>query len=212
MDAVITNKKYPLDYFDTPGLELLESTHTYRFHGKQVPSVTQLLKDYGILTGIEYAKEEDLWRGQAVHETIRFWHKGTLNLKTLDPILEPYLNDYIKVCDGTGFKPLMWELMRYSGTYNFAGKFDIGGLFKNDNGLESVVEIKTGAPAPSHGVQLALYDIILPVLAEHRNRIGIYLKGDGKPKLILYKDVSDYPAAYSLLNIENWKRQKNIIK
>lgn len=201
-----------LPYTDSPGLQLLESTHTYLFHGKQVPSVTQLLKDYGILTGIEYAKEEDLWRGQAVHETIRLWHKGTLNLKSLDPALEPYLSDYIKVCDSTGFRPLLWELMRYSLTYNFAGKFDIGGIFKNDNGFESVVEIKTGAPDPAHGVQLSLYDISLPVLARHRNRIGIYLRGDGKPKLILYKDVSDYAAAYSLLNLHNWKCQKNIIK
>ena len=68
-------------------------------------------------------------------------------------------------------------------------------------GEDVVLELKTGPPhRRSHGVQLALYDLLVP-LPHRRRRIGLYLHADGEiARMVPYGSLQDYVIALTLCN------------
>ena len=65
-------------------------------------------------------------------------------------------------------------------------------------GRDVVLALKSGPPASWHGIQLAAYDLLLP-LSHHRRRIGLYLNASGEiARMQDYRDSADYVNALTL--------------
>ena len=86
----------------------------------------------------------------------------------------------------------------YSAELDLAGTPDRIGRMA---GEDVVLELKTGPPhRRSHGVQLALYDLLVP-LPHRRRRIGLYLHAEGEiARMVPYRSSQDYVIALTLCN------------
>jgi hypothetical protein len=133
--------------------------HSYTLDGERLPSVTQIiapLTDYSsVPVGVlEYARA----RGEAAHRTCELWDKNDLDMDSLNPNLNGYLDAWKAFAQH--FKP-RWgtiETPIYSSTYRIAGTPDRTGQID----FKSVIlEIKATAELmPATGVQLSGYDLI----------------------------------------------------
>lgn len=183
-----------------------EETHTYWLNGKKATSVTEALKLAGLIDGIQFASEEALWRGKAVHTAIHFYHKGTLNWDSLDERLAPFVKGYLKFIEDTKFVPQEWEKRVSIDQLNLAGTLDVVGIFPD--GSQALIDFKTGMQANMSdwvGLQLALYDMALGLAAPPRKRYGLKLLGDGSYRLYPFTDPMDRTVALSAVNIANWR-------
>jgi len=69
--------------------------HEYSIGGKIIPSVTQLMSKYNIIDNTFYDLQGAV-RGRHVHTATVYYDEGDLDVKRLDPILQPFVNAYIK--------------------------------------------------------------------------------------------------------------------
>lgn len=183
-------------------------SHTYRYGGKVVPSVTQILRPMMDLDHVD----ADLLRrasafGTAVHRACELDDLCQLDESALDPNLMPYLAGWRKFCreHGCGWEwiesPVYHPTMRYAGTLDRYGLVD---------GFRSVVDIKSGtALYPSVGPQLAAYAhahaqvISQPAMAGVYRRYAVRLYPDGY-ELKQYTDPTDWAAFASLVTLRQF--------
>jgi hypothetical protein len=175
---------------------------SYTKDGKKYRRVTSLLKEYGLVPNYPEGNYADF--GTHVHQACEYYDKGTLDMDTLDPALKPYLEQYrlfktsLLMTDETIF---MIEQTLFSDKYGFAGTIDR--VIRT-----SIYDIKTGAPADWHGVQLAMYKI----LAKENNIkvyhcYAVYLT-DHDYKVQAYNKQIYHTVAMSILNIKNYKERR----
>ena len=77
-------------------------THTYWMGSKQIPSVTTILREAGIIS-TEWFNEFARDRGSAIHSAIHLYNQEDLNEFALDPIIVPYLESWKKFLAISGF-------------------------------------------------------------------------------------------------------------
>jgi hypothetical protein len=158
------------------------ATHTYRFEGKVIPSVTQCLKTAGI---IDYSMiPQDILRraaarGTAVHRACELYDLDTLDESTLDAEVGGYLEGYKKFLRDTRFQPSRIEQRCYHEKFRYAGTLDRTGILK---GQLVLLDFKTGIVLEGHRAQLAAYTMTFPMPRRYR-RIGLQLKGEGDYKI-----------------------------
>lgn len=81
-----------------PRLTFRESDHTYFYGDTRLVSVSEVLREMGIVVmdpnipeaQLAYARQ----RGKAVHAAIQYLHEGTLNMDSLSPVLQPFVAAY----------------------------------------------------------------------------------------------------------------------
>jgi hypothetical protein len=132
-----------------------EVTHTYWLDGKKIPSVTEILKDAGWIDTTWY-KQSGTDRGTAVHEATEFIDRGDLDVEDFKS--EPwygYIEAYMAFKRETGFEPVYIEEQLAHPEWKYAGTLDRIGKIA---GEVILLDIKTGAAANWHGIQLAAYD------------------------------------------------------
>lgn len=187
------------------GLTFEADGHVYRYRGKAVPSVTQILEPLQLLDGarpedLEYARE----RGSAVHLACHLYNMDTLDEAALDPVLLPYLLGWKDFLTDTGFEitaseqPIFNRGLGYAGTPDFVGNYA---------GTTWVGDIKSGAVPSTVGAQLAAYQHALA--KRPRRRMCVQLLGDGRYKIIEQKDLGDMSIFISALNIHNFRARTN---
>jgi hypothetical protein len=170
-------------------LEFDEGSHTYFVDGEVKLSVTQILKEAGVVD-TQWFTEFGRWRGSAVHKATQYWDEGDIDRRTLDPIVKPFVNDWKIFRDKTGFTPTMIEQTFYDPTYDYCGKPDRRGYFlggKPENSNE-LIDLKTypGGKCPWWTrLQLAAYGRLLDPSRIFR-RYAVVLTGDGP-------NVEEYP-------------------
>jgi hypothetical protein len=182
-----------------------EANHVYTLDGEAVPSVTQILKAEGFIDDSfydEYSRD----RGTAVHKAIHLHNNDDLDEESLDPVIAPYLEAWKKFKRETGLVVSESEKAFASERYRFAGTIDVLGTFPDTTCI--ILDIKTGGPAPWHGLQLSAYDILQ--WAVGRKRYGVYLSGEGTYKLNQYKDRQDREIFLSALSCYHWKHNHKI--
>ena len=190
-------------------LEYNDERHEYKINGEIVPSVTQVLKEAGLIdfSGIpplvlENARE----RGLAVHETLELYDKDDLVMHTLDPVLKNYLHQWELWLKESGFNVLTAEQMVGSEEHMYAGTMDRMGTISGDL---TIMDIKTSKPTKSSkknlGLQLAGYVHASPKTKIVR-RIGLFLTEDSF-KEIEYDDKHDH-IWWDCLEIAKWKKEK----
>src|SRR5512135_2118575 len=106
--------------------------HEYRYDGRVVPSVTQVLDVVGRFKywdSIEMQEARE--RGTAVHLITHLYDMDELDPDSVDEIYQPYLNAYIKFKRESGIVILESEQQVWHGKYEFAGTLDrVGELRK----------------------------------------------------------------------------------
>lgn len=183
-----------------------ELKHEYRVDGARVPSVTQILDPLQALDGVPWAILEAAREfGSHVHLACHLYNMGTLDVRTLDPALLPYLEDWIDFVFKTGFKVLASEQRVYNAAYRYAGTADAFGEWQ---GTTWVVDIKSGAVPATVGAQLAAYQQAF--VARPRKRLCVQLTGRGF-KCHEQKNLADFELFLSALNIHNFRTKRKAI-
>jgi hypothetical protein len=183
-------------------------THEYRHHGLVVPSVTQVLEplvDFSRVPEhvLDYARE----RGQAVHLACQLYDEDDLDIASLDPVIVPYLEAWIKFKADTKFEVLGIEQQYVHPVHRYAGTIDRRGIM-GITGERAILEIKAVAKlSPVTGLQTAGYKELVerqtaePGLA----RYSVRLRDNGLYELKHYDSADDFRVFLSLLNVRNWR-------
>ena len=185
-----------------------EEKHEYSYGGKQLPSVTTVIKEVLNITYPEYAIYHAT-RGTFVHKAIELWFKGVLDFETVDEAVKPYLDSFIKFQEKAKIEPVILEERFADKNISFAGTVDIVGKVK---GKTYLFDIKTGQKQDSYNAQMAGYKKLL-----NDNDIdidGIYIL-DLKPagcKVIKVENIEKYWGLFEgMLRVYWYRFNKTII-
>jgi hypothetical protein len=185
------------------------ATHSYRYDGVAVPSVTQILAPLSDFSFVDpHVLEAARAFGTAVHYACELDDRGELDEEALDPALLPYLQQWRKFCREHACKwewierKVYHERMRYAGTLDRAGFID---------GARGVLDIKSGSDLyPSVGPQLAAYAMAIePATGHLLRRYGLRLHPTGY-ELKAYTSPTDWPVFASLITLRTFCTQHRI--
>ena len=199
-------------------LKFDEATHTYWINGIKVPSVTQVLREAGIIDHSKIPQDKldiAMKFGIAVHKACELYDNHNLDWNKLDIKLKPYVNAWVLFIVETGFivkqneKPIGSEKYMVAGTPDRTGK-----LFN----ARADVEIKSTYAMDIQGLELQTggYELIynegLYGINKIKKRIGVLLKPDGTYKIEPCKNKSDKFDFLVCLQMYNLKKKRGLIK
>lgn len=184
--------------------------HEYTLGGEKLPGVTAVLDQ---MVDFRFVKEADLERarqlGTAVHVACQLHDERRLDEATVHPVVAPYLAAYRRFIaeakpEWHGIEELVYhEVHRYAGTLDRRGS-----LF----GSKAVLDIKSGAPTATVGLQTAAYLEALysriAATADGCKRYALYLRDD---ETYICEEVktsraNDFRTFLSALNLYNWRK------
>jgi hypothetical protein len=187
------------------GLIFKPETHQYFLGGVQLPSVTGVIADTGLYGNTSYFTDYSRDRGSFVHQIVQWHLSGELDEETIDPVLRPYFDAWLRFESESKYISDSCEEALASTTYRYAGTIDhIGHL----NGHFCIIDVKSGALHPATALQLAGYENLLK--ARGAKRFSLELKADGKYKLTEHKDRSDRDIFLAALSLYYWKQNHNV--
>lgn len=167
--------------------------------GDVVPSITQMLQTVGLIDD-RWFSEEGCERGTAVHELTAEYDLGVLAVAQCDSPYRGYLLGHVEAMrivkpEWTKIEiPCVHPIYRYGGRTDRAGR-----MYK----LRAVCEVKTGAEDRAHQIQTALQAILeaadLNLPPESVARFCLYLKGNGKFKLVEHHRRADFYEAHRII-------------
>jgi hypothetical protein len=172
-------------------------THVYRYGGRVVPSVTQVLSilsanEFTFVDAERLAAARQL--GTHVHAAIDLDNRGELDEAQLDPELKPYVTQWRKFLRTTGWIVTTSEQRVYHPTLGYAGQADTG-IWQNGHW---VLDIKTGMVPRTVGPQTAAYQHAMK--PKPKRRLCLQLKADSY-QLRECKNPADFSIFTSCLNI-----------
>lgn len=193
-----------------------EITHRYTVNGEQIPSVTQILRESGLVdySGIpeatlHYAAE----RSVAAHLACHYYDQNDLDPDSLDPVILPYVAAWRQFREDCPLEILASE-QSYLGNLDglqFGMTLDRLVQFKYHPSTETILDIKcTAAIHRWNAVQLAGYAIGLASgkpakrLARYA-RLIIHLRKDASYDLHPCEDSNDGEVFAAALRIAHWK-------
>lgn len=185
-------------------LEFNSEKHEYRLNGVIVPSVTQIIGFLDDYSGISKdTMEHAAQRGNAVHLATALYDQDNLDEQSIDSVIRPYLDGWIKFKKESGFIPTTIEQRVFCAKYLYAGTLDRLGLI---SAAQWVLDIKTTSKLmPSSGPQTWGYANCIDSKSPVRRGV-VLLKSDGSYLFDEKKDQSDKTVFMSALNLYNWKR------
>ena len=188
--------------------EFDEKEHKYSYGGKQLPSVTTVIKEVLNIEYPDYAIYHAT-RGTYVHKAIELYLKNNLDFGSIDETIKPYLDSFITFQNKANIEPVLLEERFADKNISFAGTVDIVGKVK---GKTYLFDIKTGQKQDSYNAQMAGYKKLL-----NDNDIdidGIYIL-DLKPagcKVIKVENIEKYWGLFEgMLRVYWYKLNKTII-
>ena len=185
-----------------------EEKHEYSYGGKQLPSVTTVIKEVLNIEYPDYAIYHAT-RGTYVHKAIELYLKNNLDFGSIDETIKPYLDSFITFQNKANIEPVLLEERFADKNISFAGTVDIVGKVK---GKTYLFDIKTGQKQDSYNAQMAGYKKLL-----NDNDIdidGIYIL-DLKPagcKVIKVENIEKYWGLFErMLRVYWYRLNKTII-
>lgn len=182
----------------------------------EYPRVTQIISGAG-LTDFSYINEDILARsrnfGTAVHEACRLFDLTDLNETTLDPLLRPYIDAWIRFTKDSLLENIEIEQPFISERYQYRGTPDRIALFK---GKITIIDIKTGLIYPTAAIQTAAYleayNEGKPRIKKAKERLVVRLCEDGLYRLPKkdFFEKSDFSVFLSCLTLYNYKKRKGL--
>lgn len=192
------------------GLTFDERTHTYRYQGAVVPSVTQVLAP---IVDLSFVDPDVLAAasafGTAVHKACELDDLEELDEASLDEPLVPYLDAWRAFSRDYN---VIWSCVEqwvYHPQLRYAGTLDRYGLVfdKPHHGhhVPAIVDIKSGSRLfPAVGPQLAAYHRALDESSVTTRRLAVQLKDDGTYVAKWHNDPTDFALFASLLTVGTW--------
>jgi hypothetical protein len=170
-----------------------ETSHQYWLRDQRIVGVTELLKATGKIDLTYLARSPDaLARGTLVHAATRQYDE-TGNMEPAPHIIGE-MEAYLTFCARLRPVYAAIEQPRFSARYMLGGCPDRI-LASLGNYGPGVLEIKTGSEAEWHRLQVTGYQLLAP----SGGRYVLYLKPNGKYRLVYHTHPSDYKAFYGLL-------------
>jgi hypothetical protein len=193
-----------------PALTFEAATHRYALDGRELPSVTTILRDAGLIDfAAPWFTDEARARGTYVHEAIALLVEQDLDWERLDPTLAPYVQAFerwrteggciVEACE----QRVAHEALAYAGTIDLLAKRWSGAT---ETWERYLIDVKCGAVPPSVGPQTAAY---LRCLAHEgwRWRAVLQLPGDGSYRFDLLEDPEDDDDFLAALRLFHRKRR-----
>lgn len=182
-----------------------EAKHEYRRKdtGALVPGVTGILKNAGLID--DDIDPYYLERGKLIHLACEYHDLGVLNPNTVCDAILGFVLSYITfrqespnvIINNDGIEKIV-----YNEQWNYAGTID---RICSVNGLYAIIDLKSGAPARWHGLQLSGYSL---AIGGGYRRYGLYLNKDGrKGRMIGYDDPSEDDVFLGLTNFNHWSKK-----
>lgn len=182
-----------------PELTFDAGTHVYRYGGRVVPSVTQVLDQLNDFSDVHPDRlEAARIRGSHVHAMIDLDNRGELDEASVDEAYLPYLEQWRLFLRESGFQVTASEMRVFHSKLRYAGTCDT--LIGHNSSW--VLDIKTGAVPRTVGAQLAAYQHAMD--PKPRRRLCLALT-PGNYQLHECKDLSDFALFQSCLNIWRFK-------
>jgi hypothetical protein len=184
-----------------PSLHFDASSHRYRLGARELPSVTAVLHDAGLVDD-RWFSEETRDRGTGVHLALELLDRG----ERVD--VRPEWSGYVR-----GYQSFLavarpsWELIEHricDETLGYAGCLDRAGVLTS-TGTRCVLDIKTGAVPAWVGAQLAAYRRCLPN-SHTWSRMALQLSADGTFRLHPLTERQDERTFLAALHLAQWKR------
>lgn len=176
------------------------ATHTYYLAGRRVPGVTEVLKSAGIIDATFLRNADALRRGTNVHKLCEWLDQtralganvvdfaaGGLSIVDSAEILAGYARAYAALLRDHAPRYTHVEVGLLHATMRYGGRPDRICADLCGEG-PAILELKTGHPAPWHGVQLAAYQFLFPT----GSRWVCYLRPDGRYNLRRMTGADDY--------------------
>jgi hypothetical protein len=192
-------------------LTFSEQDHKYYLDSVEVPSVTRVIKEAGLMGDFCGGNESAMQMGSNVHLLLELEDDGQLG--EYAPEYEPYLTAYRAFKKDTKAQVVEIEKRVCSETYRFAGTLDrvmdLPGIGR------SILDIKSGSPSPSHAIQTSAYQLAFNAPLSYsnggaHNRFALYLNGEGKYKLEQHKDRRDRAVFLAALTMWWYKSEHKI--
>ena len=175
--------------------------HTYRYRAGLeateviLPSVTQVMKDTGLAQDFDAIPNIDLdWygdRGTKIHKACHLYDEKNLDESTVADEIKGYLDAYKAARELLLYNVIRSELIMAEPVLMVAGTLD-----KLVNGLGrlpyAIIDIKSGQPHSSHGIQLSGYKKLLQGFGTRIGLYGLYLRENGTFKLEDYTKEDKY--------------------
>lgn len=199
------------------GLQFDADLHRYTLDGRQLPSVTEILRP---VTEHEYrgvdrdVMERAALLGTAVHKLIELDIAGTLDEDALDDSLRQYLAQWRQFRAQSGFVPVLNEHRVHSGRYGYAGTIDLFGVLNSDAAL---IDAKRTAAVPrsvgpqTAGYEQAIRESLPDAVARcvsgpgdgHINRYALHLTPE-RWRLVPQRDPNDLRVFLASLTLHNY--------
>lgn len=189
----------------TPKLRFDADQHRYWLDGRELPSVTTVLKGVGIIDPSKYAGGDAALRGTYVAEATAMFDRGGLADDMMDPRLIPYLAAWELFIRENHVEMILIEERVWNRNYMYAGTLDRTMVFQNHHWL---IDIKTGARERWHALQTAAYLRALQQGPYPYKRGAVYLKPDGTYRLDVHDSPDDWDVFLAALAVHNWKEKR----
>lgn len=171
-----------------------------------LPRVTEIIAAAGLMPkwngGDPYAAME---RGTAVHLATAYDDEGDLDEASITPEIWPYIEAYRRFRQESGVHILAIEREVRDETVGYVGHYDRLVRF---NGADWVLDLKTGAPAPWHAIQLAAYRAAVGRMALKRG--CLYLTPPSW-KLVECNNRADWRIFLAALTLYQWRESCNLL-
>lgn len=178
----------------------LDPEHRYWLGDRELISVTTALKEAG-LVDMAWFSTEAAERGTYVHQACDLVDEQDLGI--VEPSCAGYVSAYEKFLADA--KP-RWEHVEHricDPVAGYAGTLDRAGAL---NRRWTVLDIKTGPPAPWHGLQLAAYARLMLQLGLKPLRFDLYLTASGTYHLEPQTNRADEGLFFAALSIAQFRR------
>lgn len=180
-----------------------EETHEYKVNGVIKRSVTQVLKDVGIID-CDFVKPYYIDRGDRVHKYCTLLMQGWIKWYDIVSDCIEFVGNFARVVDRLGLEYMSAEVPCYSEELDICGTYD---LVMERDGEKVLVELKTGIFPMWGGLQLAAYEKMVEV----DTVMGISLK-DGKVFVkaddFLFNHLTWDDIKHGTFDLEKWKSNK----
>ena len=186
--------------------------HAYFLNGKQIPSVTQVIKGAGLMPEYNGSSRQEVTQamiyGTKVHGAVADVIAG--NPIDADPFVAVAVMGFVEWQHL--YKPDIYisEKLGASEKYGYAGTCDIGARTEKNNWL---IDVKTGAYSPWHIVQLSAYNEIFK--DEKFTKFGGLYLDPVEAGSFIFKEfkrteiLSGFSVFLNCLNINKWKKNHN---
>jgi hypothetical protein len=191
-----------------PIIDFDEREHVYRVDGVVRPSVTQILAGVGLIDPRWFTPESRA-RGQAVHAACHYLDEGDLDLASVAPEIEKYVDAWMCFKRDVSLEVVSAEQLVYRPAHGYCGRLDRVARM-HGGPSQFVLDIKTGGPADWHRLQTAAYAGCLPGFYR---RATVHLGSDGRYAYAFrehklsesMRDWADFQACLRVFELKGWK-------